>query len=33
MQGCVANKARLNYTPPDRAKQGYGMDEDWDGCC
>ena len=30
-QGCVASKARLNYAPPDRAEQGYGMDEDGTG--
>ena len=30
-QGCVASKARLNYAPPDRAEQCYGMDEDGTG--
>ena len=32
MQGCVANKARVNYTPQDRAEQCYGMDEDETNC-
>ena len=31
MQGGVANKARVDYTLPDRAEQRYGMDENGTG--
>ena len=31
MQGCVANTARVNYTPPDSAEQCCGMGENGTG--